>query len=60
MFSRFVMFTFWNFYVLELLRLETITFSDATLRDINAVFVVVLIIALKITRKSTARFVEAS
>jgi hypothetical protein len=25
------MFTFWNYYVLKLLCLETITFSDATL-----------------------------
>jgi hypothetical protein len=32
------MFTFWNHYVLKLLRLETITFSDATLSDINVVF----------------------
>ncbi len=29
MFLRFVMFTFWNYYVLKLLRLETMTFSDA-------------------------------
>jgi hypothetical protein len=29
MFLRFVMFTFWKYYVLKLLRLETITFSDA-------------------------------
>jgi hypothetical protein len=28
-FLRFVMTTFWNYYVLKLLRLETITFSDA-------------------------------
>jgi hypothetical protein len=35
MFFHFVMFTFWNYYVLKLLRLETITFSDATLGDIN-------------------------
>ena len=37
MILRFVMFTFWNYYVLKLLRLETITFSDATLSDINVV-----------------------
>jgi hypothetical protein len=30
-----LMFTFWNYYVLKHLRLETITFSDATLSDIN-------------------------
>jgi hypothetical protein len=36
-FLRFVTFTFWNFYVLKFLRLETITFSDATLSDINIV-----------------------
>jgi hypothetical protein len=29
------MFTFWNYYILKLLRLETITLSDATLSDIN-------------------------
>jgi len=34
-FLRVVMFTFWNYYVLKLLRLETISFSDATLSDIN-------------------------
>ncbi len=28
---------FFDVYVLELLRLETITFSDATLNDINIV-----------------------
>jgi hypothetical protein len=39
---RFVMFTFWNYYVLKLLRLETITFSDATLSDINVVLCYVL------------------
>jgi hypothetical protein len=33
MFLRFVMFTFWNYYILKLLRLETITFSDATFSD---------------------------
>jgi hypothetical protein len=32
MFLRFVTFTSWNYYVLKLLRLETITFSDATLK----------------------------
>ncbi len=31
------MFKFWNYYVLKLLRLETIMFSDATLSDINVV-----------------------
>jgi hypothetical protein len=36
------MFTFWNNYVLKLLRLETITFSDATLGDINVVLCYVL------------------
>jgi hypothetical protein len=34
-FLSFVMFTFWNSNVLKLLRLETVTFSDATLSDIN-------------------------
>ncbi len=34
-FLCFVTFTFWNCYILKLLRLETITFSDATLSDIN-------------------------
>jgi hypothetical protein len=29
------MFAFWNYYVLKLLLLETIAFSDATLSDIN-------------------------
>ncbi len=29
---------FWNNYVLKLLRLETITFSDATLSDKNVVY----------------------
>jgi hypothetical protein len=29
------MFTFWNYYVLKLLCLETITLSDAMLSDIN-------------------------
>jgi hypothetical protein len=41
-FLRFVMFKFWNYYVLKLLRLETITFSDATLSDINVVLCFVL------------------
>ena len=36
-FLRFVMFTFWNYHILKLLRLETITFSDATISDINVV-----------------------
>jgi hypothetical protein len=30
-FLRFVMFTFWNYYILKTLCLETIMFSDATL-----------------------------
>ncbi len=34
---RVVMLTFWNYYVLKLLRLETITFGDAMLSDINVV-----------------------
>ena len=33
---------FWNYYVLKLLLLETITFSDATLNDINIVLCYVL------------------
>ncbi len=33
---------FWNYYILKLLRLETITFSDATLSDINVVLCSVL------------------
>jgi hypothetical protein len=41
-FLRFVMFTLWNYYVLKLLRSETITFSDATLSDINVVLCYVL------------------
>ncbi len=36
-------FTFWNYYVLKLLRLETITFSDATLSDINIMLCYVLL-----------------
>ncbi len=39
---RFLTFTFWNYYVLKLLRLETIKFSDATLSDINIVLCYVL------------------
>jgi hypothetical protein len=34
---RFLMFTFWNSYILKLLRFETLTFSDVTLCDINVV-----------------------
>ncbi len=41
-FLSFVTFMFWNYYVLKLLRLETITFSDATLSDINVVLCYVL------------------
>ncbi len=36
------MFTFCNYYVLKLLRLETIMFSDATLNNINVVLCYVL------------------
>ncbi len=39
---RFLTFTFWNSYVLKLLRLETLTFSDVTLSDINDVWCYVL------------------
>jgi hypothetical protein len=39
---RFLSLTFWNYYVLKLLRLETITFSDAMLSDINIVLCYVL------------------
>ncbi len=39
---RFLTFTFWKYYVLKLLRLETVTFSDATLSDINIVLCYVL------------------
>jgi hypothetical protein len=39
---RFSTFTFWNYYVLQLLRFETITFSDATLSDIKVVLCYVL------------------
>ncbi len=35
-------FSFWNCYVLKLLHLETVTFSDATLSDINVVLCYVL------------------
>jgi hypothetical protein len=31
-------YTFWNDYVLKLLHLETLTFRDATLSDINVVW----------------------
>jgi hypothetical protein len=41
-FLRFVTFTFWNYYVLKLLCLETIISSDATLSDINVVLCYVL------------------
>jgi hypothetical protein len=41
-FLCFVMFMLWSYYILKLLRLETITFSDATLRDINVVLCYVL------------------
>ncbi len=39
---RFLMFTFWNSYVLKQLRLETLTFSDVTFCDINVVWCYVL------------------
>ena len=39
---RFLTFTFCNYYVLKLLRLETIMFSDAMLSDINVVLRYVL------------------
>ncbi len=39
---RFLMFTFWNSYVLNLLRLETLTFSDVTLSETNVVLCYVL------------------
>ncbi len=39
---RFLRFTFWNYYVLKLLHLETFTFKDATLSDINVVICYVL------------------
>ncbi len=38
----FVTFTFWNYYVLKLLHFETITFSDATLSDINVLLCYIL------------------
>ncbi len=41
-FLSFVMFTLWNPYILKLLHLETSTFSDATLSDINVVLCYVL------------------
>jgi hypothetical protein len=43
MILRFVMFTFWNYFVLKLLRLETFTFSDATLNNLNVVLYYVFI-----------------
>jgi hypothetical protein len=39
---RFLTFTFWNYYVLKLICLETITFRDATLSDIKGVLCYVL------------------
>jgi hypothetical protein len=36
------MFTFWNYYILKLLSLETIMFSDAMLSDINIVLCYIL------------------
>ncbi len=47
MFLRFVMFTFWKYYILKLIRLETITFNDATLSDINVVWCYVYAVPLK-------------
>ncbi len=41
-FLRFVMFTFWNYYILKTLRLETIIFGDATLSDVNVVLFYIL------------------
>ena len=41
-FLCFVTFTFWNSYVLKLLRLKTITFCDSTLSDIYVVWCYVL------------------
>jgi hypothetical protein len=38
----FLTFTFWNYYVLKLLCLETITFSDDMLSDINVVLCYIL------------------
>ncbi len=34
---RFLTFTLWSYYIVKLLCLEIITFSDATLSDINIV-----------------------
>ncbi len=54
----FLTFTFWNYYVLKLLRLETIRFSDATLSDINIVLCYILSQFLKrcwAVGKSTCR-----
>jgi hypothetical protein len=42
MLLRFVMFTFWNYYVLKLLHVETITFSNTMLSDLNVVLCNVL------------------
>ena len=39
---RFFRFTFWIYYVLKILLLETITFSDASLSDINVVLFYIL------------------
>ncbi len=39
---RFLAFTFWKCYILKLLCLETVTFCDATLSDINVVLCYVL------------------
>jgi hypothetical protein len=39
---HFLTLTFWNYYVLKLLRLETISFSDAMLSDINVVLCYIL------------------
>jgi hypothetical protein len=41
-FLRFVRFTFWNYYILQLLRLGTIMFSDARLSDLNVVLCYIL------------------
>ncbi len=41
-FLRFLTFTVWNSYVLKFLHLETLTFSDVTLNDINVVWCYVL------------------
>ncbi len=57
---RLLTFTLWNYYVLNLLRLETITFSDATLSDINVVFCYVLShYVLKLLRLETITFSDA-